>query len=184
MATRDDPEYQRKYYAANRDRKIAAAREWQQANAERRAEYMREYYKRKPDKFKRTPEQQAEHNRRRRERYASDPEYRERVKKQAERTPEQRRAILLRKSYGISVEQYDAMLAEQGGGCAICGVEFGDKGGRRLAVDHCHDTGAVRGLLCSNCNQGLGKFGDDIARLERAIMYLRRSRDASSDSDQ
>lgn len=136
---------------------------------------MREYYRANPDKFRRTPEQQAEYNRRRRERYAADAEYRERVKRQAKITPEQRRERTLRE-YGITPEQYDTMLAEQGGGCAICGVEFAHRGGARLAVDHCHETGAVRGLLCSNCNQGLGKFGDDPERLDRAGMYLRAHR--------
>lgn len=70
---------------------------------------------------------------------------------------------------------FDALLKKQGGRCAICWV-IPTKGiGRetKLAVDHCHATGRVRGLLCMNCNVGLGLFKDSQARLAMAIAYLR-----------
>lgn len=71
--------------------------------------------------------------------------------------------------------QLDALIAAQGGACAICreplAPYFGK--GTRTHVDHNHATGAVRGVLCHLCNQGLGKFRDDPARLERAAVYLR-----------
>jgi hypothetical protein len=57
-----------------------------------------------------------------------------------------------RKGLGVTVEQYDAMLAAQGGGCAICGTKPKT---RRLDVDHDHKTGRVRGLLCHRCNRAL-----------------------------
>ena len=157
-----------------RGRRLAQSR-----SGEANSEYMREYYKANPDKFRRTPEQRAEYNRRRRERYANDPEYRERVKRQAVSgvDPERKRDTRLRKQFGIGAAEYDQLLTEQNGGCAICGARF-SHGEVRLAVDHCHDTGKVRGLLCSNCNQGLGKFGDDPDRLDRAGMYLRAHRRA------
>jgi hypothetical protein len=66
-----------------------------------------------------------------------------------------RRRCQLRLRYGITPEQYDFMLQEQGGVCKICKEE--DKNGTRLAVDHCHETGAVRGLLCLACNNMLGQ---------------------------
>lgn len=71
------------------------------------------------------------------------------------RTPENRRREKLRDKYGITVEQYDLMLAAQQGRCAIC-----DKPPtkRALAVDHCHATGVVRALLCSPCNTSLGGY--------------------------
>lgn len=74
--------------------------------------------------------------------------------------------------FGIVPDEYDKLLAEQGGVCALCsGTE--PIQGRMLAVDHCHATGRNRGLLCSNCNMGLGKFKDDPALLDRAANYLR-----------
>lgn len=74
--------------------------------------------------------------------------------------------------YGITVDDYDDMLFKQNNCCAICGSPKG-AAGKRLAVDHSHQTGAVRGLLCDECNTGLGKFKDDPSLLARAIEYLR-----------
>lgn len=65
------------------------------------------------------------------------------------------RAAHLRLTYGLTVEQYDAMLAEQGGRCFLCKALPGKK---RLAVDHSHESGAVRRLLCSICNTRLGVY--------------------------
>lgn len=77
----------------------------------------------------------------------------------------------LRRSYGINKEQYDSMLAAQGGRCAICPRT--DPGGMGVFhVDHCHITGKVRGLLCHFCNVGLGHFNHDISRMRQAIDYL------------
>jgi hypothetical protein len=80
----------------------------------------------------------------------------------------------LRRLYGVSLERYDEMLTTQGGVCAIC--EQTCPTGRYLAVDHDHDTGLVRGLLCSKCNPGLGWFNDDPARLRAAADYLESTR--------
>ena len=76
------------------------------------------------------------------------------------------RSRALKRCYGLSQGAYDAMLDGQGGGCALCGQKC--KSGRSLAVDHCHTTGTVRGLLCGNCNRGLGMFQDDPELMRRA----------------
>lgn len=77
----------------------------------------------------------------------------------------------LRVKYGISNEDYASMLEAQGAVCAIC--EQPQE--RKLFVDHCHDTGTVRGLLCHSCNVGLGWFRDDPKRLVAAVAYLHSS---------
>jgi hypothetical protein len=82
--------------------------------------------------------------------------------------------------FGVTPEQHRVMLEQQGGGCAICGgaelaLANHGRGIRGLAVDHDHTTGAVRGLLCSNCNKALGCMQDDPDRLLAAAMYLLQS---------
>ncbi len=79
------------------------------------------------------------------------------------------------KTYGITKQEYNEMLEVQGGACLLCNKKsYKTSSGkvRSLYVDHCHDTGKVRGLLCQNCNVGLGNFKDDIPLLRRAINYL------------
>ena len=82
----------------------------------------------------------------------------------------------LRRVFGLSSDDYAAMLAEQGGGCALCGRI--PPPGRSLHVDHNHETGVVRGLLCFRCNAGIGQFREDKLRLADAIVYLARGRRA------
>ena len=74
--------------------------------------------------------------------------------------------------------QYQAVLVEQSGGCALCGraPRTGRSVGRSLHVDHNHKTGVVRGLLCFRCNVGIGQFREDTLRLADAIVYLARGR--------
>lgn len=79
----------------------------------------------------------------------------------------------LRTRYGIEAADYEAMLDAQDGGCAICGATT-PGGVGTFHVDHCHDTGAVRGLLCSACNIGIGNLGDSAERLLIAADYLTR----------
>lgn len=107
------------WYAANRDRSVAAATQWQRLN------------------------------------------------------PGAHRAHVLRYRYGMTVEQEQALLAAQGNVCAVCRQPFqSEPRSRRLAVDHDHDTGEVRGLLHVTCNSGLGMLRHSPEVLARAIEYL------------
>lgn len=72
--------------------------------------------------------------------------------------------------YGLTPEAYDALFAEQDGKCKICQVPF--KEPKHTHIDHCHDKGHVRGLLCSNCNLGIGNLQHDTGLLKAAIAYL------------
>lgn len=76
------------------------------------------------------------------------------------------------RSYGLTQQEFEAMREKQDGRCAICSARIGLKK-YDMNVDHCHDTGRVRGLLCTHCNRGLGGFSDDPGVLEKAIDYLR-----------
>lgn len=79
----------------------------------------------------------------------------------------------LRRTYGITLDEYEAMAASQGGVCAIC--RRPSQIARSLTVDHCHETGRVRGLLCHNCNLGIGHFRDCSEALTSAITYLKET---------
>lgn len=166
----------RKQYAA------AYAKRWREANPEKARAADQRHRKK----------HQEELASRRRTRYAADStaakqaakkyakKHPDRVRARAarfkEKDPEayrttQRRAAL-KKLYGLTIEDYERLLSEQNGVCAICKRVC--KTGRRLAVDHCHETGRVRGLLCANCNHVLGKLNDDVELLQAAVSYLRR----------
>ena len=79
------------------------------------------------------------------------------------------RQYSLKRKFKITLEEYQQMEQNQGGVCAICGGVCT----RKLAVDHDHATGKVRGLLCNNCNRGLGHFKDNLENLQQAINYLK-----------
>lgn len=82
------------------------------------------------------------------------------------------RWLRIERSYGIDRATYETLLESQGGVCAICGnPERGKK--NHLSIDHCHDTGKVRGLLCGRCNSGIGLLNDDPELLRSALSYLR-----------
>ena len=88
------------------------------------------------------------------------------------KNPDKVRNTKLKTLFGITVEQYNEMFEQQNGVCAICKQSCITY--RMLAVDHCHITGHVRGLLCSRCNIGLGQFCDNIDYLNSAIEYLKK----------
>jgi len=87
------------------------------------------------------------------------------------------RDVSLRKTFNITLVQYNEMLENQNHACAICGeketvINYKNSKKINLSVDHCHTTGKIRGLLCVNCNKGLGHFKDNKAIMEKAILYL------------
>lgn len=166
---------------------------------EKRRAYLRAYYQQNKEKHNRKPKEQRDaDNAKKRERWANDPEYRLRKQEYRRKYQEQRnsrgreryandesyrkavnayaRNHRLRREFGITATEWDQLLAAQGGGCAICRSPFGDSTGKPLAVDHCHETGAVRGLLCFACNFGVGLYKNDPERLRSAADYLDRAR--------
>jgi Recombination endonuclease VII len=105
-------------------------------------------------------------------RYAYNKQHR---KNNPDKTKVYRKKSNLWASYKITLDQYNIFLESQNYKCAICKIHVDQVGGRHgtLNVDHCHNTGKIRGLLCSNCNTGLGQFKDNTNRLKSAISYLK-----------
>lgn len=78
----------------------------------------------------------------------------------------------LKRHYGMTKGEYALMFEAQGGRCAICGSTNPSTRTKRLDIDHCHETGRIRGLLCGNCNRGIGYLKHSINVLQSAIKYL------------
>lgn len=83
------------------------------------------------------------------------------------------RRIQLKRRYGITPEDYDRMLAAQGGRCALCERAPSQERFGHLSIDHCHDTGKIRGLLCTPHNSAIAAFGDNEDGLFRALRYIK-----------
>jgi len=86
-----------------------------------------------------------------------------------------KRDIVLRSKYGITLDQFVQMFKDQNGQCKICSTsfnfeEYGQPGS--FCVDHDHNTGAVRGLLCAHCNRGIGQFKENLQFIKNAVIYL------------
>lgn len=140
-------------------------------------EYMKKWRKTNPEKVRRIQKKANDKFKPRQQEWRRNnkDKIREYEKSYAEKYPEKIQAKEIRRTlakYGLSPQQYDAVLLNQGGVCAICGLLRGIK---RLAVDHDHKTNKVRGLLCQFCNTALGKFLDDVEILKKAILYLEKS---------
>jgi len=87
---------------------------------------------------------------------------------------------LRERKFGLSPSDYYNMLESQGNKCLLCGLTYEgclERYNKSLVVDHCHQTGNVRGLLCPNCNSGLGVFEDNIDALRRAVEYVEKEGD-------
>ena len=130
---------------------------------QREKEYAEEYQAR--------PEVKTHNNERDKKKYREDPEFRKRKNKCSKKYSKSKLAknALLKRTYGITLEQYDQMFDQQNGVCAICGGTNSD--GKRLSVDHNHTTNKVRKLLCQRCNVGLGFIEDGIF-MAKAKLYL------------
>lgn len=150
-------EYNARYYAEHRE-EILATQQTDEARAHRRAT-------RKSAKpwAERTPEQRAANY--------------EAQKRYLSKNPNKRMDWFLRRNYGISFDERQEIIERQGGKCAICGkLPSGTRYNAVLHVDHDHDTGKFRGMVCPSCNQGMGKFYHDPEALMNAAQYLAASK--------
>ena len=88
------------------------------------------------------------------------------------KNPDTNRRAHLKRAYGMTIAEFDALFSSQNRQCAACQSDVPNS--KNWGVDHCHVSGNVRGILCGNCNSLLGHAKDDIARLEACIAYLRK----------
>ena len=141
-------------------------REWVTKNRERIREYRKKYqieYRAK-QKEEHGAEAQRETWRLHSQKLYSDDE------KRYQRARRKRAA-----HHGLTADEYDALIAKANGACELCHVT-----GKKLVLDHCHSTGAIRGVLCTACNTSIGKLGDTSKSLLRAVAYLQKSENQKS----
>ncbi len=147
-------------------------RQWRRANPEKGREYSQRANRKNPGRNRAAQVRWREKNR---EKYLA--QHAEQGRRSRARHPNSEVNTGLKCRYGITLDQYNAMVEAQGGLCAICGKPETrlHKGKlKRLATDHCHDRKKVRALLCHQCNTGIGSFVDDPALLRAAAAYLEK----------
>lgn len=157
---------------------------WRQRTKNKRLKKAKEKYWENPQIHRervraKTDEQKQQRNAKQRARYKIHREkYLEANKKSwMKRSPEERvrvKKIYHLNKYGMTLEEYEAMVTLSHGQCSICRRDMLGVGCGKMCIDHDHKTGKVRGLLCNECNVGLGQFRDNIECLLSAIEYLRR----------
>lgn len=140
---------QRAYSEKNKERKKANNKAYNEKNKEKIRAYARAYYEKNKEKLN------VKHK-----------AYREKNK-------DKKRESELKRNFGIGLHEYNLILTEQKGKCACCGIHQNELT-MNLAVDHDHDTGLIRGLLCGKCNTGIGILGDNIEGLMKALNYLEK----------
>lgn len=155
------------------------AKKWREAHPGYMKQYMTDYREKNGDRMRENDRRyHAEHrvqaNLNRREWYQNNKE-RDRVSNKAWRAanPDRVHDSYLKRTYGITLEQYRAQMEKQGHACAICKKKFASEFGKEIHVDHDHKTGQFRGLLCHEHNTMLGLAQEDVQILLSAIAYLR-----------
>ena len=130
--------------------------------------------------YRANPERQKARNKRRYITHGADMRAKARAwyERNKEHVNDLQRRWALKKRFGLTLEQYDALSAAQGGLCAVClqRPKAYHTSRRPLRIDHCHETRLVRGLLCHHCNVGIGHFFDSPELLRAAATYLDRAR--------
>lgn len=174
-------EYQRKWRKENKDR-IQKCREvkkqsyreytrrWAEKNQQHVQEYAQKHYIENKQRHLERGEEWRKQNR------ESDNQRRYKHYVENKQVHDEARWRHYMKRHGMTLNDYENMLSKQDGKCAICGShKSGKKNSNRLSIDHCHKTGKVRGLLCQQCNLGIGCLKDDITILENALAYLQHA---------
>jgi hypothetical protein len=173
----NNPDKIKKYYETSKDKRCEYGKIYRDKNKDKlskqKIEYGRSYNKR-PERIEYMKEYRKPEERRVKERESG--------RKWSKKNPDIEKNGHLRRTFGIDLETYNKMLSDQNGACSICknpetSVVKNTGKIKTLAVDHCHTTGKVRGLLCWNCNTSIGKMKDSVEILQNAIEYLKKHKE-------
>lgn len=149
-----------------KESQLKASREWKQRNKDKVAVKQKEWREKNQEK--------------RKEAKAAWDKANQEAKKKHNKTFKTKNPLYfidkhLRNTYGITLDEYNALLTVQNNKCAGCGTDSEKAQRNKLYVDHCHSTGKIRGLLCQQCNTALGMVKDNINTLSSLISYLKQS---------
>lgn len=139
----------KKYRVANKSKMLEYTANWRQNNPEKYNQQIKRYYNKNKTRV-----------------LAKTKSYRQ-------SNPDKTFNAYLKRRFGIDLAAYNKLLVSQNGTCALCSATASSLDGRKLAVDHCHATNKIRGLLCGKHNKALGLFKDNIEALTKAIDYLK-----------
>lgn len=164
-------EKRQEWYRANRDRILREKREQYKLVGPVKRDYQRKYRAANLEKVReadreRWPERKHDSAYRQKQREKA----REWYLKHRDYAKARNRELMLLRTYGLTAADYEQLREKQGGVCAVCRKP--PEEGVNLVVDHCHETGLVRGLLCDGCNFALGRLGDSAEGVSRALAYL------------
>ena len=140
--------YSKEYYQKNKEKNLKQSKDYTKSHKDFFINYAKKYYKDNYEHFKLY----------RKEYYIKN--------------EDKLRDIRFKKTYGITLKEYNDLFLKQNGKCLIC-EKHQDEFDKSLFIDHDHKNGNIRGLLCYRCNLGISLFNDDKKLLERAIMYLK-----------
>ena len=137
------------YYEKNKEKVKTQRKAYREKNKEKTKSYDKVYYEKNKEKIK------------------------AKGKAYYKKNKEKKKSSGLKRMYGINLHEYNLILSEQKGECACCGIHQNELT-MKFAVDHDHDTGLIRGLLCNHCNMAIGILGDNIEGLMKALNYLEK----------
>lgn len=140
---------------------------------EERSAYYKQWYQDNKEKMRKHNLEYRKRNRKKYQDYDSLGRGRDKPLATIEHTKNRRKAYILKKKYGLSLEEFNQMYVNQDGKCAICEDNM-IVGTKSCNVDHNHETGKVRALLCGNCNAGIGLLKDSIEVTKKATKYLEK----------
>ena len=162
----------------DKEKRVEIQRRYRERNREKLNEKNREYRKNNKEKVKETCNNWDERNwdkkleRAKKYRDSNGDSCRQRNREWYTQNKSRVRGRTLKRKYGITLDDFNRMLASQGGHCALCPSLPEDQKNGTLVVDHCHSTGKIRGLLCNPCNTAIGLFRESKETLKKAIDYL------------
>jgi DNA mismatch repair ATPase MutL len=174
-------EQQKAYREKNKDKIRAQKKSYREANKDKIREQRKKQYEANKDAKKRKSREYYEANKEKSRKKRKDwndanrDKMNEYNKAYREKNHDKSRHRTVKYKYGLTSSEYDSLVEQSGGTCPICGILFDwiDRHkANRPCVDHCHESGKIRGLICGKCNAALGMFYDDISILEKAIQWL------------